>query len=240
MFHGHVRLPEGMRFSNANSPSDGWSSIRFKVGIVYWHVWLVKVSPSKSVNVIKHHPVWVVSHFSISWMHLKIIKQGKKRWFFATDWARYMFYSQVCVCVCLRACTCMQGIEYIYIYLHIISYTCICLHICNYILILIYKLLHTPVSHPYARCWSYSFVTHNIKSTFIPVSWIHAPHNMKFYILPSTGGVLAGFVGACASLAEASSAFWAARRRPRCNVCPKHPEKISTQLPPAFLVRNHE
>lgn len=165
---------------------------------------------------------------------------GKKRWFFATDWARYMFYSQVCVCVCLRACTCMQGIEYIYIYLHIISYTCICLHICNYILILIYKLLHTPVSHPYARCWSYSFVTHNIKSTFIPVSWIHAPHNMKFYILPSTGGVLAGFVGACASLAEASSAFWAARRRPRCNVCPKHPEKISTQLPPAFLVRNHE
>ena len=137
--------------------------------------------------------------------------------------------------MCLCACTCMQGI-YIFIYLHIISYTCIYLHICNYILILIYKLLHTPVSHPYARCWSYSFVTHNIKSTFIPVSWIHvnqAPHNMKFYILPSTGGVLAGFLGACASLAEASSAFWAARRRPRCNV-------VSTQLPPAFLLRNHE
>jgi hypothetical protein len=146
------------------------------------------------------------------------------------------------MCLCVFACVHMHaGYRiYIYIYLHIISYTCICLHICNYILILIYKLLHTPVSHPYARCWSYSFVTHNIKSTFIPVSWIHAPHNMKFYILPSTGGVLAGFVGACASLAEASSAFWAARRRPRCNVCPKHPEKISTQLPPAFLVRNHE
>ena len=94
----------------------------------------------------------------------------------------YVLLTGMClfVCVYLCACTCMQGIYYIYIYmylhiisytciyLHILAYTCIYLHICNYILILIY--LHTPVSHPYARCWSYSFVTHNIKSTFIPVS----------------------------------------------------------------------
>ena len=180
---------------------------RFKVGIVYWHVWLVKVSPSKSVNVIKHHPVWVVSHFSISWMHLKIIKQGKKDDFLPPTGHAICFTHRY-VFVCVFACVHMHAGYRIYIYiyiLHIISYTCICLHICNYILILIYKLLHTPVSHPYARCWSYSFVTHNIKSTFIPVSWIHAPHNMKFYILPSTGGV---FGGLCRCLCFACWSFF--------------------------------